>query len=87
MLRMKRLLGTLALGAALVTPLLTSGCATRVRYYDDFYGDYHPWNDGEMRAYRAWCVERHYEYREFRELGREQQRDYWHWRHEHPDRY
>jgi hypothetical protein len=87
MLRMKRYLGTLVLGAALVAPLLSSGCAARVRYYDDYYADYHPWNDGEIRAYHVWLGERHYEYREFNRLNREQQRDYWRWRHDHPGRY
>jgi hypothetical protein len=87
MFRLKSALGTLVLGTALVAPLLTSGCAARVRYYDDYYSDYHPWNDGEARAYRVWLGERHYEYREFNHLSREQQRDYWHWRHDHSGRY
>jgi len=87
MLRPKSFLGTILLGVALATPLLTSGCAARVRYYDDYYADHHPWNDGEARAYRVWLGERHYEYREFNRLSRDQQRDYWRWRHEHPDRH
>jgi len=87
MLRLKGFCRTLLLGAALATPLLTSGCAARVRYYDDYYADYHPWNDYEARAYRGWLAERHYEYREFNRLSRDQQRDYWRWRHDHPDRY
>lgn len=43
MLRVKGYLGTLVLGAAFAAPLLNSGCAARVRYYDDYYADYHPW--------------------------------------------
>lgn len=80
-------LAPLVLGFALTAPLLSSGCAARVRYYDDYQGDYHYWNGGEDRAYRAWLAERHYEYREYNRLNREQQRDYWHWRHEHFDRH
>lgn len=87
MLRTKRCLGTVVLGAALVAPLLTSGCAARVRYYDDYYADYHPWNDAEIRAYHGWLAERRYEYREFNRLSREQQHEYWRWRHDHPGRY
>ena len=87
MLRVKGFLGTLVLGAALATPLLTSGCAARVRYYDDYYADYNPWNNHEERAYHAWLAERHYEYREYNRLSREQQRDYRRWRHDHSDRY
>jgi hypothetical protein len=87
MFRLKGCLGTLVLGAALAAPLLASGCAAHVRYYDDYYADYHTWNDGEGRAYRVWLGERHYEYREFNKLSRDQQREYWRWRHEHPGRY
>jgi hypothetical protein len=87
MFRKKSFWGTLVLGAALAAPLLASGCAAHVRYYDDYYADYHPWNDGEARAYRVWLSERRYEYREFARLNREQQRDYWRWRHDHPGRY
>ena len=87
MLRLKSAFGTLLLSTALATPLLTSGCAAHSRYYDEYYADYHPWNDGEARAYRAWLVERHYEYREFDRLSKDQQREYWRWRHEHPGRY
>jgi hypothetical protein len=74
----------LVLGCALAAPLLSIGCSARVRYYDDYHGDYHYWNSGEDRAYRAWLAERHYEYREYARLSKEQQRDYWKWRHEHP---
>jgi len=87
MFQTKSFLGTLVLGTALVIPLWTAGCATHARYYDDYYADYHPWNDGEARAYRVWLAERHYEYREFTRLNRDQQRDYWRWRHDHLGRY
>lgn len=87
MLRTKGLLGTLLLGAAISAPLLTGGCAAHTRYYDDYYADYHPWDAREDHAYRAWLAERHYEWREYNRLTREQQRDYWRWRHNHPDRY
>ncbi len=57
----------------------------RVRYYDEYHSDYHYWNGDEDRAYHRWLAERHYEYRDYAHLNREQQRDYWNWRHEHPD--
>lgn len=86
MFRMKEYLGPLVLGAAMLTPLVTSGCAAHVRYYDEYHSDYHRWDDDEARAYRVWLAERHYEYREFNRLSREQQRDYWNWRHDHSGR-
>ena len=87
MFRMKKFLGSLVLGTAMLAPLVTSGCAAHVRYYDDYYADYHTWDAGEGRAYRVWLGERHYDYREFTKLSKEQQRDYWHWRHDHPNKY
>jgi hypothetical protein len=85
MFRINRCLGPLALGVAMLAPVLTNGCAARVRYYDDYYHDYHHWDDREDHEYRVWLGERHYEYRDFNRLDRDQQRDYWKWRHEHHD--
>jgi hypothetical protein len=56
------------------------------RYYDHDRHDYHEWNERENRAYRRWLEERHErEVREFNRIDRERQRDYWRWRHEHPN--
>jgi len=85
MFQKKRFISTLALAAASLAPLLIGGCAARVRVYDDYYSDYHYWNAREEHAYRLWLAERHYEYREYERLSREQQREYWGWRHQHPD--
>jgi hypothetical protein len=87
MFRIKGFLGTLVLGAAMVAPVLASGCAAHTRYYDEYHTDYHTWNSGEVGAYRVWIGERRYEYRDYNRLSRDQQRDYWNWRHEHPGRY
>lgn len=87
MFRIKGFLGTLVLGATIVAPVFASGCAAHTRYYDEYHTDYHTWNNGEVGAYRGWIGERHYEYRDYNRLSREQQRDYWNWRHDHPGRY
>ena len=87
MFRINRYLWPLVLGAAMLSPMLTIGCAARVRYYDSYHRDYHRWNDREDRDYRVWLGERHYEYRDFNRLDRDQQRDYWNWRHDHRDRH
>ena len=55
------------------------------KYYDRERHDYHEWNKHEDRAYRHWLEERHARYRDFVRTDREQQREYWRWRHEHPD--
>lgn len=73
------------LGAALLSPLMITGCAAHVsagyRVYDPYYRDYHVWGPGEDVYYNRWLGERHYERRDFRRLNRDQQRDYWQWRH------
>jgi hypothetical protein len=83
-----RWLGLLLLGAAIISPVLISGCAehAQVRVYDPYYSDYHVWNDHEVVYYRQWVGETHRPYREFRKLPQGEQREYWNWRHHHPDR-
>jgi hypothetical protein len=87
MLRMNRYVGHLLIATALLAPLAASGCAAHVRYYDEYHSDYHHWDDREDRAYRVWLGERRYEWREFNRLNRDEQRDYWRWRHDHRGRY
>jgi hypothetical protein len=70
---------------AIRASFLSQGNAARVRVYDEYHSDYHYWNDYEDRAYRVWLAARHYEYREFARLNHEQQREYWNWRHNHPE--
>ena len=49
--------------------------------------DYHRWDDREDRTYRIYWGDRYKDrkFREYRRMKREEQRDYWRWRHEHPD--
>jgi hypothetical protein len=57
------------------------------RYYDRERHDYHVWDSREDAAYRRWWMEerREREMRDFARLRREQQLEYWRWRHIHPD--
>jgi hypothetical protein len=74
------------IGAALLAPVLVTGCASHatVRVYDPYYSDYHVWNSVEVGYYRQWTVETHRPYREFRTLPPPEQREYWAWRHHSP---
>lgn len=56
------------------------------RVYDQAHRDWHDWNDREERAYRQFLNENRRDYREFSRLDARGQRDYWNWRHSHPDR-
>jgi hypothetical protein len=64
---------------------VTSGCG--VRYYDADHHDYHRWDRDEDRTYHNYWNERHGNepYRDFTKLNADQQKDYWNWRHDHPD--
>jgi hypothetical protein len=55
------------------------------RYYDRDGRDYHTWNDHEDRAYRIYLGEQHRDYREFAQVKAAQRREYFRWRHGHPD--
>jgi hypothetical protein len=66
---------------------MTAGCAAGVglNVYDEPHRDYHRWNSGEERSYRAYLAEQHREYRPFGKIERPEQDKYWDWRHSHPD--
>jgi hypothetical protein len=87
MSRLSKFVGSLCLAAALVAPVLNTGCAAHVRYYDGYYGDYHTWGPGEDVYYRQWVGERHYNYQPFNKLDKAHQNEYWQWRHAHGDKH
>ena len=85
---MKRYLSTFLLSAG----LLVSVAAVKAdddhrarRYYDRDGRDYHVYNKQEDRAYRSYLREQRREYRSLARQKREQQREYWRWRHLHPN--
>ncbi len=91
---MKRILSGLVLGAALLVPIAAiaddhdrDNRDHGRRYYDRDAKDYHRWNDNENRAYRRYWEDnrRGQEYREINRLKRNEQSEYWRWRHQHSD--
>ncbi len=79
-----RWFSSLLLGAALISPLIATGCAHR-GYYDPYYHDYHRWDDHETVYYNQWATETHHEHKDFRKLNKDEQKQYWDWRHNHDD--
>lgn len=79
----RRLLTSLLLTSALSVPVLTTACAHHYRTYDTGYGDYHTWNSNETVYYNQWETQNHYDHREFKERDRDQQKQYYDWRHQH----
>lgn len=87
MTRGPRLVHWLLLAAALASTVSGIGCARHVvRVYDPYYTDYHVWNNDEIVYYRRWADETHRDReRDFRALPRDEQKEYWTWRHNHGD--
>jgi hypothetical protein len=89
--RSYRFIASLFLAAALVAPVSIMAApapqtGVQIRVYDRDHRAYHNWDDREDRAYRGYLVERHRHYLEYERQDHRTQRDYWNWRHSHPDR-
>jgi hypothetical protein len=67
--------------AALIMPLLSTGCAERRdRVYDPYYGDYHVWS-GETVYYGRWEHDTHRDHVDFDKRNDADKKEYWDWRH------
>jgi hypothetical protein len=76
-----RQVGPLVLAAAVACPVLLTGCAAHVRYYDAGYSDYHVWDRNEVVYYSRWENEGHREHRDFNGRSDAEKKEYWSWRH------
>jgi len=82
------ILSAFALSAALIAPVVARADDRNhqdKRYYDRQGKDYHTWNNNEDRAYRQYLGEQHRDYRDFHRTNRNQQQQYFNWRHTHDD--
>jgi hypothetical protein len=68
-----------------VTPLALR--ADDQNYHDADHNDDHAWNKNEDQAYRRWEKENHRKHIDFAKAKAEDQKAYWAWRHEHPDKH
>ena len=75
-----RRLAPLLLAAAIAVPVVSNGCAARVRVYDPYYHDYHTWA-AEEPYYSQWEHDTHRDHVEFAKRSKEDQKAYWDWRH------
>ncbi len=77
------ILGALGIAATVIGPVtaLADDHHREKRYYDKVHRDYHYWNDGEDRQYRAYLVERHEAYVPFVQYRHRQ--EYFKYHHEH----
>ncbi len=86
-----RTLNGLLLGIALIAPVALRAedekktTTTTSKRYDSEEKDYHSWSPTEDRAYRVYLGEVHRDYVEFPKVKVVEQREYFKWRHGHPD--
>ena len=67
------------------TTTTTTTTTETQRYYDPVVKDYHEWSDTEDRSYRIYLKDRHRDYVEFQKMKPKEQKEYFKWRHGHPD--
>jgi hypothetical protein len=86
--RTDRLFSALLLTAALISQVAITGCAARASYrvYDPYYNDYHRWDGHEAGFYLQWEGETHREHRDFDKREKDEQNEYWTWRHSRSDK-
>lgn len=79
----KQHLISLVMITALVSPVVVAGCAGHAEYrvYDPYYGDYHVWDNNEVVYYQRWEHDTHRDHRDFRKRSKDEQKEYWTWRH------
>ena len=80
---MQRALRALIAIAGLFAMGCGGGVAVRYRAYDPYRRDYHVWNADEGVYYNRWVIETRRPPRDFRRLRRNEQEEYWRWRHDH----
>ena len=70
--------------AAIAIATITTGCTVHAGYYDPYYHDYHPVN-GEVVFYGQWEQETHRKHMDLKNRHKNEQKEYWDWRHKHED--
>ena len=72
------------LAAAMAAAVFATGCTVHAGYYDPYYHDRHPWG-GEVTYYQQWETETHRDHDDFNRRNKNEQKEYWEWRHKHDD--
>jgi hypothetical protein len=78
-------LGPFLLAAALVSPVLITGCATPAQSYDSDHSDYHTWDRNEVVKYSQWEHDTHRDHQDFAKRNDAEQKEYYTWSHSHDD--
>jgi hypothetical protein len=82
---------SLFLTAALAAPVsmlaapMPQEAGVQVRVYDSGHHDYHNWDDHERHAWGVYLSDNHRHDVEYAHASHKEQKEYWNWRHSHPD--
>jgi hypothetical protein len=85
--RANRRLALLPLAATLALSGALASCSTTqpsVTVNEPGHDDHH-WDDRENQAWHRYLAENHRQEHEFTKADKNEQSDYWNWRHNHPD--
>ncbi len=77
-------LGCIFLAGLFVVATMNTGCTVHARYYDPYHHDYHS-ASGEVVYYNQWERDTHREHRDLKKRNKDEQKEYWDWRHSHED--
>ncbi len=78
-------LRSILLAGVLTVPFAMNAQDHPKKYYDAEHKDYHEWNSNENTQYHSYLTEKKMKNVDFARAKKAQQRDYWKWRHDHPD--
>jgi hypothetical protein len=82
---MKRFLTAVCLSACLTVPATLIAQQDDRGFFDQEHNDYHKWSAAEDSAWRRFLSDHHRTYHDFPKASEKEQRDYWRWRHAHPN--
>jgi hypothetical protein len=84
--RPNRFRATLSFTAALAISAATIACSSQPPVVvDEAHNDSHRWDDHENQSWHRFLTENHRQDHEFAKSERNEQSEYWNWRHNHPD--
>ena len=81
----KKHLASILLTAALTAPLGLAMVATPAPATAAAQDDHHKWDDHEQAAWGRFLAEKHRKDHEYEHATKKEQKEYWAWRHDHPD--
>ena len=83
---MTRKIRTCVLATSVAFAALITGCTVHAGYYDPYYHDHHPYA-GEVTFYSQWETETHRSHVDLNHRSKDEQKEYWDWRHKHGDKH